>query len=105
MAPKYTLELDHSQQRAPLAEPTSATIPSALPEAKHHHTHAAFPVSGKVEHNDPSELSIYFVGTVGLLRPETKQQQQLIAMMYAFDQATTIFEHKYFVSISVQRVM
>lgn len=63
-APNYTIELDHSQQRPPLAEPTSATIPRGLPEAKHHHTHAAFPVDGQVKHEDPTELSIYFVGTV-----------------------------------------
>jgi hypothetical protein len=62
--PNYTLELDHAQQRPPLAEPTSATIPRGLPEAKHHHTHAAFPVNGQVKHEDPTELSIYFVGTV-----------------------------------------
>lgn len=62
----YTIELDHAQQRPPLAEPSSATIPASLPDAKHHHTHAAFPVTGKVKHDDPTELSIYFVGTVSV---------------------------------------
>lgn len=66
-APTYTLELDHAQQRPPLAEPSSATIPASLPEPKHHHTHAAFPVTGKVKHDDPNELSIYFVGTVSFV--------------------------------------
>lgn len=69
--PTYTLELDHSRQQPPLAAPTSATIPQSLPAAKHHHTHAAFPVSDQVRHDDPSELSIYFVGTVSQSKQNT----------------------------------
>jgi len=68
----YTVQLDPSKQLPPLAEPTNATLPAALPPAKAHHTHPSFPLETQ-DVEDPTKLSIYFVGT-----------------------ATTIFESKFF---------
>jgi hypothetical protein len=62
--PKYTIQLDPSKQLPPLADPPhDYQLPSKLPNAKQHHTHAAFPVD---EDKKATQLSIYFVGTVSV---------------------------------------
>lgn len=98
---KYTIELDPSQKLPPLAEPASAQPPTHLPQAKHHHTHAAFPVQDVQEDN---KLSIYFVGTVR--RPHCADQHAgpyaaVSAHLHFVHvlQATTVFESKHFVSV------
>jgi hypothetical protein len=64
-AQHHVVVLDHSKQLPPLAEGSAATLPSKLPDAKHHHTHASFPLQTQ-DIDDPSKLSIYFVGTASI---------------------------------------